>query len=132
MNPLLIAVALDEKGEIGSHAGRAKDWQVYAYENESLVLLWDIQLTDSGMLHEFHVSDDGRRHPLHAVDVAIASSAGEGVTRRLQERGTRLLTTTESYPIKAIEAFLIDALPDGLPHEESECHDPAKREARKA
>jgi hypothetical protein len=55
------------------------------------------------------------------VDVAIAGSAGEGVIRRLFERNTELLTTIETSPEKAAEAYRLGQLIAGLPHEEQPC-----------
>ncbi|WP_303877634.1 hypothetical protein [Stutzerimonas kunmingensis] len=55
------------------------------------------------------------------MDVAIAASAGDGVVRRLGERGVTLLTTAESDPLRAVKAWLAGTLPAGLPHEEPGC-----------
>ncbi|MGR8930499.1 MAG: NifB/NifX family molybdenum-iron cluster-binding protein [Gammaproteobacteria bacterium] len=122
MGEKLIAVAVADDGNIASHAGRASRWKVYVVNDESGVnLAWTLDLTKAGTLHEWHVRGDGNRHPIHYVDVAIAASAGEGVTRRLLERNTELLTTTESSPEKAIAAYWAGELAEGLPYEEQHC-----------
>ncbi|MNN52385.1 hypothetical protein D3C81_1670780 [compost metagenome] len=64
---------------------------------------------------------DLQSHSRNAVDVAIAGSAGDGVIRRLGERGVSLLTTGESDPERAVKAYLADALPPGQPHDEHAC-----------
>jgi predicted Fe-Mo cluster-binding NifX family protein len=122
MDEKIIAVAVDEEGRIAAHAGRASNWMVYVVDSESPAkLVWTLNLTEIGCLHEWHVSGDGNRHPLHSVDVAIAGSAGDGVIRRLAERNTELLTTTETSPLNAIEAYLSGSLAEGLPHDEQAC-----------
>ncbi len=122
MNEKLVAVAVENDGSIAPHAGRASRWMVYAVADESEAnLAWTLELTDMGSLHEWHVRGDGERHPLHYVDVAIAGSAGDGVKRRLLERNTELLTTVETSPLKAVEAYRSGQLAEGLPHEEQHC-----------
>ncbi len=122
MNEKLVAVAVEADGSIAPHAGRASRWMVYAVADESGAnLAWTLELTDMGSLHEWHVRGDGERHPLHYVDVAIAGSAGDGVKRRLLERNTELLTTVETSPLKAVEAYRSGQLAEGLPHEEQHC-----------
>ncbi|MGF1522194.1 MAG: NifB/NifX family molybdenum-iron cluster-binding protein [Leptolyngbyaceae cyanobacterium] len=119
----LIAVAVTSDGTIAAHAGRALQWQVYTVSDEAdPCFVWALDLNRSGCLHEWHVRDDGNRHPLHFVDIAIAASAGEGVRRRLQQRETELLTTSEVNPARAIAAYLDGNLPEGLPHEKAACH----------
>ncbi len=122
MDEKLIAVAVGGDGEIAPHAGRASKWMVYVVGHETGVsLAWTLELTNIGSLHEWHVRGEGDRHPLHYVDMAIAGSAGEGVKRRLFERNTELLTTTETSPLKAVEACRIGELAEGLPHGEQHC-----------
>jgi len=119
----LIAVAVTNDGTIAAHAGRALQWQVYTVtDTANPYLAWTLDLTRFGCLHEWHVRGDGNRHPLHFVDIAIAASAGEGVRRRLKQRETELLTTSETNPAKAIFAYLDGNLPEGLPHEKVACH----------
>ncbi len=118
----LIAVAVTNDGTIAAHAGRALKWQVYTVSDETApCLVWTLDLTRFGCLHEWHVRGDGNRHPLHFVDIAMAASAGEGVRRRLQERETELLTTREPNPETAIAAYLDGNLLEGLPHTHQAC-----------
>jgi hypothetical protein len=119
----LIAVAVTNDGTIASHAGRALQWQVYTASDEAEpCLVWTLDLTRFGCLHEWHVRGDGNRHPLHFVDVVIAASAGEGVRQRLQQRETELRTTSEENPEKAVAAYRAGNLPEGLPHETVVCN----------
>lgn len=119
----LVAVAITNDGSIAAHAGRALRWNVYVVSDEAdPSLAWSLDLTHTGCLHEWHIYGDGNRHPLHCVDIAIAASAGEGVQRRLRERNTELLTTSEANPEQAIAAYRTGTLPAGLPHEKLPCH----------
>ena len=125
MPNLLIAVALCDDGTLSPHAGRALHWQVYAStEDNKPVLAWELNLTDTGCLHEWHVRADNSRHPLHSVDIAIAGSGGAGVTRRLAERDTQLIGTAEKSPYQAVTDYLAGTLAPGRPHSEEECLDP--------
>lgn len=118
----LIAVAVENDGNIAPHAGRASRWLIYATNSAmDTELVWTLELTSGGSLHEWHVRDDGSRHPLHYVDTAIAGSAGDGVIQRLAERHTELLTTTEQNPLKAVKDCMAGKLAEGLPHEEQHC-----------
>ncbi|MNZ37287.1 hypothetical protein D3C78_547290 [compost metagenome] len=118
----LIAVAIDRQGQVAGHAGRAHCWRVFdVWPGEAPDGAYTLELDEHACLHEWHVCEHPERHPLHAVDVAIAGSAGDGVIRRLGERGVSLLTTGESDPERAVKAFLADALPPGQPHDEHAC-----------
>lgn len=118
----LIAVAIDRSEKVAGHAGRAHRWRVFdVWPGEAPDGAYTIELDEHACLHEWHVCQYPERHPLHSVDVAIAGSAGEGVIRRLGERGVTLLTTGESDPLRAVKAFLAGALPAGKPHDEHEC-----------
>jgi predicted Fe-Mo cluster-binding NifX family protein len=122
MTEKLVAVAVTNDGSITPHAGRALRWMVYIVPDEvEASLVWTLDLTDIGCLHEWHVRGDGNRHPLHFVDIAIAASAGEGVRRRLQQRNTELLTTIETNPDKAVKAYQKGNLVGGLPHKDQPC-----------
>lgn len=120
----LIAVAVNDDGSLSPHAGRALRWLVYAVENGNVEEVWRINLTAPGCLHEWHVRGDGNRHPLHSVDVALAGSGGDGVIRRLAERGTQLVATAETNPLAAVNAYLSGTLLPGAGHDESQCLDP--------
>ena len=132
MTQQLIAVAVTAEGQISAHAGRALDWQVYAVVDGTTQQAWSLQLTDSGCLHEWHVRPNPERHPLHAVDVAIAGSGGDGVKRRLLQRDTLLVETAETDPTKAIADYLAGSLLPGKGHDEDQCLDPEHHKATQA
>ncbi len=118
----LIAVAVRSDGNIASHAGRAHYWTVYdVWPGREPIEAYTLTLADDACLHEWHVQEFPERHPLHGVDVVIASSAGEGVIRRLKDRGVHCVTTAEENPLSAVLGFLAQTLAPGLPHKEHEC-----------
>ncbi|MYM62501.1 nitrogen fixation protein [Pseudomaricurvus sp. HS19] len=134
MSELLIAVAVDPNGQLSPHAGRARHWRVFALPSSASIPepVWEIALTSSGTLHEWHVRGDGNRHPLHSVDIAIAGSAGDGVIRRLADREVQLITTAETDPMLALTGYLRGDLPAGGGHDESTCLDPHNHQTRQA
>lgn len=121
MNPMFVAVAVTEQGSIAGHAGRALQWQVFTVEDDQINLAYTLHLEDHACLHEWHTAKSPERHPLHAVDVAIAGSGGEGVHRQLRQRDTVLVTTAEKDPLTAVRGYLDNSLPEGMPHDHSGC-----------
>ena len=73
---------------------------------------------------------DNNDHPLHHVDIAIAASAGDKVIQNLAKRDTQLLTTDQTHPVKAIQAFLKQGSGMNLADDEQTCLDPEKRQSR--
>lgn len=127
---LLVAVAMDRDGRVAGHAGRAHRWRVFdVWPGEAPEAAYTLQLDEHACLHEWHVCAQPERHPLHAVDVAIAASAGDGVTRRLAERGVALVTTSIGDPLAAVSGYLAGSLPEGLPHDEHACGGEGHRHA---
>lgn len=122
MSRRLVAVALRDDGTVSPHAGRALVWLVYDVQDGAEPQeAYSITLTAYGSLHEWHMMAQPERHPLHAVDVAIAGSCGDGVIRNLAARQTELVLTSETDPLRAVHHYLEGCLPAGLPHEETDC-----------
>lgn len=118
----LIGVAVRTDGKIAGHAGRAHYWVVYdVWPGREPIEVYTLELADDACLHEWHVQEFPERHPLHGLDVVIASSAGEGVVRRLRERGVECVATSEETPLHAVCGFLARKLAPALPHNEHEC-----------
>lgn len=118
----LIAVAVDRAGCIVGHAGRALGWQVFeCTSGKGPAYAYALVLDEAASFHVWHTRDYPERHPLHQVDVVIAASAGDGVIRKLGDRGVQVVTTTESDPLMAVQLFLAGTLPEGLPHGEHDC-----------
>ena len=99
-----IAVTSQNFRTITPHAGRARRFLVYQVEpDQEPVEAERLDLPKEMALHEFH--GDGP-HPIHAVDVLIAGSFGEGFERRMAKRGIVAVMTEESDPVKAVKDFL--------------------------
>lgn len=125
MSTQLVALPIREDGSLSPHAGRALYWQIFAVDaGYPPQRVWDLKLTEAGCLHEWHVRGDGNHHPLHAVDIVLAGSAGDGVIRNLALRETTLIATAETDPDKALADFIGGTLAAPLPHEEAECLHP--------
>lgn len=130
MTQQLVAVAVTDEGEVSPHAGRALNWHVYAIHEGKPQFSWALTLSEAGCLHEWHVQQDPERHPLHAVDIAIAGSGGDGVKRQLQQRKTQLVETAECNVIEAINHFVAGDLKPGKGHDDDQCLDPEHRKTR--
>lgn len=118
----MIGVAIRSDGKIAGHAGRAHYWVIYdVWPEREPVEVYTLELADDACLHEWHVQAFPERHPLHGLDVVIASSAGDGVIRRLQDRNVQCVTTAEENPLQAVLGFLAQKLTPGLPHKVHEC-----------
>ncbi|MFT3931162.1 MAG: NifB/NifX family molybdenum-iron cluster-binding protein [Spongiibacteraceae bacterium] len=118
----LIGVAVRTDGKIAGHAGRAHFWKIYdVWPGRDPMEVYTLELADDACLHEWHVQEFPERHPLHGLDVVIAASAGDGVIRRLKERGVECVTTAVEFPLPAVQGYLKNALSSGLPHNEHEC-----------
>jgi hypothetical protein len=74
-----------------------------------------------------HEHPCGGAHPLDGLDVLITSSCGEGLLRKLAERGIKVIVTSETDPLTAVAAVSSGA-PLPLPlaeeddHGDCQCH----------
>ncbi len=99
---------------ITSHAGKTRRFLIFTpsegggfQESER----WDLPKDLS--MHEFR----GDRHPLDELDALITGGAGRDFVRRMQERGVRVIATSESDPRRAVGAVLAGrSLPPPAPH----------------
>jgi len=62
----------------------------------------------------FHDSSPHEDHPLDDIDVPISGGMGEGLVRRLGNKGIRCLVTSEPDPERAVSLDL-DGKPAGEP-----------------
>jgi predicted Fe-Mo cluster-binding NifX family protein len=107
-----IAVATkDNWSKVSGHAGQATDWLLYDCEpGEPLRPAKRIHLSKAQLPH--HFQDDGP-HPLHGIEIMVASSAGTGFVRHMQNWGAQVLLTGETNPVMALEKIMAgEALPD--------------------
>ena len=99
-----IAVTSQNFRTITGHAGKTRRFLVFeGREGGSEVREVDrLDLPKEMSLHEYH----GEDHPIYAMDVVIAGGAGAGFVRRLAAHGVRVITTSETDPMRAVEAVL--------------------------
>ncbi|HYH22662.1 MAG TPA: nitrogen fixation protein [Azospirillum sp.] len=64
----------------------------------------------------------GGPHPLDAVDVVIAGSAGPGFVARMRERGIVTVATVETDPQAAVAAYLDGTLRPAAGHDDCGHH----------
>ncbi len=113
------AVASQNFRTITPHAGKTRRFLLFeAAPGGEPVDVGRLDMPKEMSMHEFR----GSTHPLDAVQVVIAGSAGPGFIARLKDRGIVAVTTTETDPRKAIAAYLIGTLAPPAADEECDCH----------
>lgn len=117
-----IAVASQNRKSITGHAGKCRKFWIYQLDGQRLVdkTLLELPLQDS-----LHASPHDAAHPLDTVDLLICGGLGQGLKRRLEQRGVRAVATAESDPDRAVAAWLVGTLEE-LP---AEAHDHAHADA---
>ena len=97
--------------EVSGHAGKTRNWLVFDCQpGQPIPEPQRIELSQAQMPH--HFQDDGP-HPLHGVEIFIATSAGDGYLRHMQHWGAQVLLTGETDPHAALQRILNgDALPE--------------------
>ncbi|WP_029009181.1 NifB/NifX family molybdenum-iron cluster-binding protein [Azospirillum halopraeferens] len=108
------AVASQNFRTITAHAGKTRRFVLYDAEpGTPPVETGRLDLPKEMAFHGFA----GGPHPLDAVDVVIAGSAGPGFVARLRERGVVTVATAETDPLTAVAAYLDGTLPPPDPHD---------------
>jgi predicted Fe-Mo cluster-binding NifX family protein len=98
-----IAVASQDFDTVSPHAGKTGRFLLFdAVPGGAPLLTGKLDLPDEMTMHAF----TGGKHPLDSVDVLIAASAGPGFIAKMQERGVKVVTTSESDAQKAVEALM--------------------------
>lgn len=98
---------------ITGHAGKTRRFIVFEQNAEKCSEVERIDLSKEMSMHEFR----GVQHPLDSLDVLITASCGEGFIRKMNARGVKVVATSESSPIDAVNSFITgQALPPPVPH----------------
>ncbi|CAA7615351.1 NifB/NifX family molybdenum-iron cluster-binding protein [Magnetospirillum sp. UT-4] len=112
---MLIAIASQNWKTVTAHPGKTRRFRLFdAAAGRPPEERPRLELDKEMVLHEYR--GDESAHPLFAVDVVIAGSAGEGFIRRLGARGVTVVTTAEPDPLAAIAHFFAGTLPPAAPH----------------
>ena len=112
-----IAVTSQNFRTITAHAGKTRRFLVYEGEmgGGPAREVERVDLPKEMSFHEYH----GEDHPMYAIDVLITGGAGQGIVRRLASRGVRVIATSETDPVSAVDAVLAGRdLPPAVPDDE--------------
>ncbi|BAL23115.1 NifB/NifX family molybdenum-iron cluster-binding protein [Azoarcus sp. KH32C] len=106
-----IAIATDDFAQVSGHAGQARQWLLYDCQPGGSVPA--AQRVELERRQVFHHWESEAQHPLDAVEIIVARSAGDGFLRRMQKRGVNVLLTSETDADQALHKVLAgEALPD--------------------
>ena len=110
-----IAVTSQNFKTITGHAGKTRRFLVYSANEQGE---WReserIDLPKDMSMHEFR----GAEHPLDALDILITAGCGDGFVRKMSARGVRVVTTSETAPLKAVQDLIA-----GIPLAPAVAHD---------
>jgi predicted Fe-Mo cluster-binding NifX family protein len=113
-----IAVASQDFETVSQHAGKTSRFILFDAVPGGVPLeTGKLDLPEEMTMHAFA----GGKHPLDSVDVLIAASAGPGFIAKMEERGVKVVTTTQSEPQKAAAAYAAGTLSPADPEEGCGC-----------
>lgn len=102
-----IAVASQNRRQITGHTGRCRRFWLYKIDRDTVV---EKSLLELAKEATFRQSPASAPHPLDEVDVLICGGMGEGLRRRLGNRGITAIVSGETDPERAIQAYLAGEL----------------------
>ena len=110
-----IAVTSQNFRTITGHAGKTRRFLMFCGDSASdLAECERLDLPRDMSMHAFQ----GDVHPVDSADVLITAGCGDGFKRRMAARGIRVVTTSETDPLKAAQAVLAGTpLPPPVPHD---------------
>lgn len=115
-----IAISSQNRKTITAHAGKCRNFWVYDIVQGRVS---DKRLLVLPLEQTFHASHHDGAAPLDGINVLITGSLGNGLYRRLRERGIQSIVTAEDDPDSAVNAFLAGKLPTlSIAHDDT-CHD---------
>lgn len=117
-----IAVASQNRHDITEHAGRCRKFWIYRIAEGAVA---GKDLLELPKEQSFHDSSPHEPHPLDDVQVLIAGNFGSGLAGRLEAKGIKPVITPETYPDRAVAAYLdgsLETRPPG-PHQHDEGED---------
>jgi predicted Fe-Mo cluster-binding NifX family protein len=118
---MLIAIASQNLHTITGHAGMSRRFIVFdAAPGKTPHVVDHLDLPKEQSIHAFQGEGS---HPLDAVDVVIAASAGAGFIARMAARGVKAVVTSETDPTTAVVDYLAGTLAAAAPHEHDHAHD---------
>lgn len=115
-----IAISSQNRKTITAHAGKCRNFWVYDIVQGRVS---DKRLLVLPLEQTFHAIHHDGAAALAGVDVLITGSLGNGLYRRLQERGIQSIVTAEDDPDSAVNAFLAGELVALSIIHNNPCHD---------
>lgn len=107
-----IAVTSQNRKTITEHAGRCRKFWLFITKNNKIV---DKELLELPKEQSFRESSPHEPHPLDDINILIAGDMGQGLVRRLEGKGIKVLITKESDPEKAVLLYLNGSLESDKP-----------------
>lgn len=116
----LIALTCQNRREITAHAGQCRNFLIVEVQDGHIGEPRLLELPREASLH--HSAHD-QPHPLDQVDWLVSGGMGDGLRRRLAQRGVQTRLTTERDPLQAVRRLLQGDLPDeAVPHDDGPGH----------
>jgi len=118
-----IAVTSQNFRTITGHAGKGRRFLVYEAADASGVVqeIDRLDLPKEYAFHDWHPVGE-QVHPLDVAEVVITASCGQGFIQRLAERNIKVVLTSETDPMQAVQLFLRQELPILSPEEVKHHH----------
>ena len=98
-----IAVASQDRRHITGHTGRCRKFLIYHVDNGSILSKDLLELPEE---LSFHQSSPHAPHPLDDTAVLITGGMGQGLARRLANKGIMSVITTRKDPDSAVTDYL--------------------------
>lgn len=117
---MLIAIASQNFCTITGHAGMTRRFIIFDAESgQTPREVERLDLPKDQSIHAFR----GASHPLDAVDVIIAGSAGAGFIAKMAARGVKVVVTAETDPTAAVINFFAGTLAAAAAEDHDHDHD---------
>jgi len=98
-----IAVCSQNRKTVTEHAGKCRKFWVYDIEQGRVV---GKNLLELAKEQSFHETTHGQEHPLDGVAIMLGASMGDGLKRKLDQRGIQGVLTTQNDPDQAVAVLL--------------------------
>ena len=93
-----IAVTSQNFRTVTGHAGKTRRFLVLEADRGEVREVERLDLPKEMSFHELH---GDAPHPIDGVEVLVTGSCGEGLVRRMAQRGIRVVATSETDPVAA-------------------------------
>lgn len=124
-----IAVTSQNRKTVTGHAGKCRKFWIYEVEGSAVT---SKNLLELPIEQSFHESSHAATHPLDDVNVLIAGGMGQGLQFRLKQKGIQALSTAETDPDRAVDAWLAGTLEEVPAELHNHAHNHTHHEAKNA